>query len=180
MLPKLQEDLPMLQFPRTPPPGWRMQIFEVVPGLLIGTRLAADADYRSLGLDAIVDLEDWEWAWTPAVPVGRMYLSFPIEDANVVDPKIRQVATFVAALVGAGQKVLVHCTEGLNRAGVVIARALMAMGWTADDAIELVRAQRGPSVDGFPALMNDAFVEWLRGEEIVGMTAGWTDLRTRE
>jgi len=61
--------------------------------------------------------------------------------------------------------VLVHCTEGLNRSGVVVARTLMVMGRTADEAIRLVRQQRGLTVDGFPALGNEAFVEWLLSEE---------------
>jgi protein-tyrosine phosphatase len=81
-----------------------------------------------------------------------------------VDPKVREVAAFVAELVGAGRSVLVHCTEGLNRSGLVVARALMAMGRSADGAIDLVRQRRGPSVDGFPALGNQAFVDWLRAE----------------
>ena len=142
-----------------------MQVFEVVPGLSIGTRLAPETEYGSLGVDAIVDLEPWDWAWTPPVPVGRIYLSFPMEDEDDVDPRVRDIAVIVASLVGVGRKVLVHCTEGLNRSGVVVARALMEMGSTAEDAIELVRRRRGPSVDGFPALGNEAFVEWLREEE---------------
>jgi hypothetical protein len=40
----------------------------------------------------------------------------------------------------------------------------MEMGLTASDAIGLVRRQRGPSVDGFPALGNPAFVVWLHQE----------------
>lgn len=59
-------------------------MFEVVPGLLIGTRLDPTSDYLTLGGDVIVDLED--------------------------------------------------C--------------------------------RGPSVDGFPALGNASFVDWLRSEEV--------------
>ena len=89
-------------------------------------------------------------------------MSFPMEDEDDVDPKVRDVAAFIASLVGSGRKVLVHCTEGLNRSGVVIARALMEMGRSAPEAIELVR---GPSVDGFPALGNQAFTGWLDAED---------------
>ena len=60
---------------------------------------------------------------------------------------------------------LVHCTEGLNRSGVVVARALIDLGWSSADAIELVRLRRGPTEDGFLALANPHFVEWLRSEE---------------
>ncbi|HEU4527846.1 MAG TPA: dual specificity protein phosphatase family protein [Actinomycetota bacterium] len=154
----------MRDTPPAPPPGWRMEVFEVVPGLFIGTRLESGSEYATLGVDVIVDLEDWEWAWAPPVPTGRIYMSFPIEDEDEVDPKVREVASFVAALVGSGRTVLVHCTEGLNRSGVVVARALMMMGRSAEDAIGLVRERRGPSADGFPALGNDSFVAWLRSE----------------
>jgi dual specificity protein phosphatase-like protein len=92
-------------------------------------------------------------------------MSFPMEDEDDVDPKVRDVAAFIASLVGSGRKVLVHCTEGLNRSGVVIARALMEMGRSAPEAIELVRRGRGPSVDGFPGLGNQAFTAWLDAED---------------
>lgn len=154
----------MRDAPPPPPPGWRMEVFEVVPGLFIGTRLESGSEYATLGVDVIVDLEDWEWAWAPPVPTGRIYMSFPMEDEDEVDPKVREVASFVAALVGSGRTVLVHCTEGLNRSGVVVARALMMMGRSAEDAIGLVRERRGPSADGSPALGNDPFDAWLRSE----------------
>jgi Dual specificity phosphatase, catalytic domain len=150
--------------PPTPPPGWKMEVFEVVPGLFIGTRLDAEAGYTSLDVDAIVDLEDWETAWAPPVPLGALFVSFPMEDDDRVDPMVRDVAAFVASLVASGKRVLVHCIEGLNRSGMVAARVLMEMGMTANEAIELVRRQRGPSVDGFPALGNEAFVDWLERE----------------
>ncbi|HEU4354189.1 MAG TPA: dual specificity protein phosphatase family protein [Actinomycetota bacterium] len=155
----------MRDTPHPPPPGWQMELFEVIPGLFIGTRLDPASDFGSLGVDVIVDLEDWGWAWVPPVPTGAMYLSYPMEDEDDVDPKVREVASFVASLVGSGRRVLVHCTEGLNRSGVVVARALMTIGRTADEAIQLVRERRGPSVDGFPALGNTAFVDWLRTED---------------
>jgi protein-tyrosine phosphatase len=59
----------------------------------------------------------------------------------------------------------VHCTEGLNRSGVLVARTLLDLGWAATDAIELVRRQRGLAEDGFQALSNERFVEWLLAEE---------------
>jgi hypothetical protein len=63
----------------------------------------------------IVDLEDWD-AWNLPVPTGCLSVSFPIEDGDQVDPGVRQVAAFTASLVRADRRVLVHCTEGLNRA----------------------------------------------------------------
>ena len=142
-----------------------MQVFEVTAGLFIATRLDANSDYATLDVDAIIDLEDWEMGWVPPVPLGRLYVSFPLDDGDEVDPKVREVAAFIASLAISGRRVLVHCTEGLNRSGVVVARALMEMGLTAIEAIDLVRRQRGPSVDGFSALGNQAFVDWLYQED---------------
>jgi protein-tyrosine phosphatase len=142
-----------------------MKIVEVLPGLFMGTKLVPPAEYESLGVDAIVDLEDWDVAWVPPVPTGSIYLSFPIEDDDHVEPKIREVAAFVASLVRSDRRVLVHCTEGINRSGVVVARALLELGWTAADAIELVRTKRGPSDDVVQALSNGHFVEWLLAED---------------
>jgi protein-tyrosine phosphatase len=141
-----------------------MELFEVIPGLLIGTKIMPPAEYATMGVDAIVDLEDWDFAWAPRVPSGSLYLSFPIEDDDLVDPKVSLVASFVAALVRSGQRVLVHCTEGLNRSGLVVAQALVELGWDVADAIELVRQRRGVTRDGFSALSNERFVEWLLAE----------------
>jgi hypothetical protein len=45
------------------------------------------------------------------VPTGCIYLSFPLEDDELVDKKVREVAGFVASLVRSDH-VLVRCTEG--------------------------------------------------------------------
>jgi protein-tyrosine phosphatase len=141
-----------------------MEIFEVVPGLSIGTKIVPPAEYATMGVDAIVDLEHWDFAWVPPVPTGSIYLSFPMEDDDPVDSKVREVAAFVASLVRSGRRVLVHCTEGLNRSGIVVARALVELGWGPAEAIERVRTQRGLTKDGFPALSNERFVAWLLAE----------------
>lgn len=54
--------------------------------------------------------------------------------------------------------VLVHCQAGLNRSGLVVARALLLAGDAANGktAIELLRAARSPAV-----LCNPAFEKWI-------------------
>ena len=94
-----------------------MELFEVVPHLLIGTRLASGTDYATVGADVIVDLEDWEWEWVPTVPIGKMYLSFPMADEDEVDPKTRDVAHFIASLIGSGRTVLVQSHRGTQPVG---------------------------------------------------------------
>lgn len=53
--------------------------------------------------------------------------------------------------------VLVHCRAGLNRSGLIVARALILDGMPAGDAIALIRERRSPC-----ALCNPVFEEWLR------------------
>lgn len=51
---------------------------------------------------------------------------------------------------------LVHCQAGLNRSGLVAARALMLDGMTGAGAVALLRSKRSPAV-----LCNASFEEWL-------------------
>lgn len=58
--------------------------------------------------------------------------------------------------------VLVHCQAGLNRSGIVVARALMLNGDvnTGQEAINLLREKRS-----FAVLSNPTFAEWVRDSE---------------
>jgi len=56
-----------------------------------------------------------------------------------------------------GKRVLVRCQAGLNRSGLVMALVLMQDGYTADQAIDLIRKQRNPY-----ALFNKDFVRFLQ------------------
>jgi protein-tyrosine phosphatase len=146
------------------PADWQFQTFEVLPGLILSKKLVEPHDFASLGVDAIVALDDWEYTWSPPVPENHLYVHFPIDDSDTVDPKTRQVAMLVADLVQGGHRVLVHCVQGLNRSGIVVARALMLLGYSAAEAVDLVRLRRGLD-EGFGALGNERFVEWLLSEE---------------
>jgi len=92
--------------------------------------------------------------------VGGLWLHVPIWDGEMENPTgVRAAARTVAERVEAGKRVLVHCWAGLNRSGVVSARALMFMGVPVTEAIARVRSARGAW-----ALSNSAFVEWLYEE----------------
>jgi len=94
--------------------------------------------------------------------VGGLWLHVPIWDGEMENPTgVRAAARTVADRVTAGRRVLVHCWAGLNRSGVVSARALMFMGVPVTEAIARVRSARG----GW-ALSNAAFVEWLYEEAL--------------
>jgi len=150
-----------------PPEGWQFHVCEVVPGLLMSKKLIEPQGFDEFGVDAIVALDAWETTWSPPVPDDHIYVHFPMEDGDEVDPKTRDIARLVAGLVESGSRVLVHCVQGLNRSGIVVARALMFMGHPAAKAVALVRLRRGTD-EGFGALGNERFVAWLLSEETSG------------
>lgn len=129
---------------------------EVAPGLFQGDFPEGAVDWGRF--DDVVSMS--QAAPSPRLAEGGLWLHVPIPDAEMEDPDgVREAARLVAERVGAGRRVLVHCWAGLNRSGVVTARALMFMGRSVDEAIAAVRAARGPS-----ALFNADFVEWLYDE----------------
>jgi protein-tyrosine phosphatase len=52
---------------------------------------------------------------------------------------------------------LVHCQAGINRSALIVCRALMLEGMSADEAIALIREKRSMG-----CLSNPMFEEWLR------------------
>ena len=76
-------------------------------------------------------------------------------DALDQDPQVDRWARWVNARRRTGN-VLVHCEAGLNRSGLVVARALMLEGMPAREAIDLQREKRSPAV-----LCNQGFEDYL-------------------
>lgn len=72
--------------------------------------------------------------------------------------RVAELAGLVAEAVGAGRRVLVRCSGGLNRSGVVVAEALVLLGHSPEAAVAAVRRARGPW-----ALTNPGFVAHLAG-----------------
>jgi Dual specificity phosphatase, catalytic domain len=136
----------------------------VIPGLYQGDFPAGTVDWSRFDDVVSLTVED-----VPGVrlQVGGLRMHVPIWDDEMVDPTgVRAAALTVAERVTAGKRVLVHCSAGLNRSGVVAARALMFMGVPVAEAIAKVRSARGPD-----ALSNRDFVAWLH-EEAVAYDSG--------
>lgn len=84
-------------------------------------------------------------------------LKAPIQDSLEVDlTQIDSIARWVNSRCEFGPT-LVHCQLGINRSALVVARALMLRGYSADAAIALIRTKRS-SV----CLCNPHFESWLR------------------
>lgn len=85
---------------------------------------------------------------------------WPFDDAAVDAPGlVRAWAQWVAETASPASPVLVRCAAGLNRSGLIVARALLVRGFGAEAAIALVRERRDPG-----ALANPRFTAWLRDE----------------
>lgn len=137
------------------------ELFEIIPGLFMsGRRLDNGPSYLESGVTAVVDLHGDLEGHRPHRRHWGVFVDWPIEDGPMPDPSItRRVASLVSGLMDDGHRVLVHCHAGLNRSGLVVARALITRGMDPPKAIELVRKRRGSD-----ALGNAAFEGWLLNE----------------
>ena len=87
------------------------------------------------------------WMKEPVkVPHGCMYLAWSFDD----DPKqlpdtdaLRKLAKMLAERVRAEQTVVVYCAGGLNRSALLVGQALIELGHSPGEAVDLVRAARG-------------------------------------
>lgn len=100
-----------------------------------------------------------EWGSGPADGVEEHHLRIP--DGELSEGQIREVrklSQVVRRAVEGGRKTLVRCQAGYNRSGLVVALALVDMGYTPEDAIALIREKRSPY-----ALFNGYFIEIIKG-----------------
>lgn len=76
------------------------------------------------------------------------------------------------AAVRQGRRVLVRCHSGYNRSGLVIVQSLITMGYTAEDAVFLIRYRRSKW-----ALNNQVFVDYLTtGLDVARLLVGLDSL----
>jgi hypothetical protein len=132
---------------------------EVIDGLWQADRTIEPAELFLTGFDVVIDLSCRQL--DGALPRGAIYVAHPIDDIERLDDPdaIRTLAHLVAGYVRAGRRVVVNCAAGLNRSGLVVARALVELGHAPEAAVALVRQARGEY-----ALCNGFFERWVLGE----------------
>jgi protein-tyrosine phosphatase len=109
------------------------------------------------GLSAVIDLEAGLDEGIPAHPNQLIYVYFPFKDDDVPTlAKLHAVAKLGAALIEAGERVLVHCQMGLNRSALVAGLVLVYSGLSGEDAVARLQERR-PG-----ALYNETFAAYLR------------------
>lgn len=128
---------------------------EVVPGLFQADSSWLPPQLFALGFDAVFDLCGYDRSEGCE---GLAYVFYPIDDVPwIQDPQaIHDLGRSVAVLVRSCERVVVNCMSGLNRSGLLVGRALIELGHTPREAVELVRAARGEH-----ALSNREFARFL-------------------
>lgn len=136
---------------------------EILPGLWQGGTDDDDVDVQKTiptiqpkDFDTIVTA----YAWANPVDWFVKEIRFGFYDGtmNDFDPaELDDIVSMAYADWKRGKKVGIRCQAGLNRSGLIVALVLMKAGYTADQAIALIREKRSKH-----ALFNKKFVEYLR------------------
>lgn len=141
---------------------------EILPGLWLGGTddddtidLAVDTyanrDITTDDFDAVVTL----YAWAQPVDWHVQEFRYGFYDSNEIGidkTALSMMVDFATAHWKAGKKVLIRCQAGINRSSFIMAHVLMRDGYTAEQAISLMREKRSSWV-----LMNQTFEEYLLG-----------------
>lgn len=125
---------------------------------------------RALGVEAIVDLREEacdDRALLARQGIDLLHLPTPDMQSPSQDTLDRGVE-WVLAQQATGRKVFIHCMHGAGRAPTLGAAVLVASGYTAVDAMRLIRARRWQTVPNAGQL--DGLREYERRHRI-GRTA---------
>jgi protein-tyrosine phosphatase len=145
-------------------PAWarpvRATLWEIIPGLVVAAAGSDGVSFDGMRAPVLADLRTRAHDM-PDVPIGCLYVACPIPDGQTIDgPAVRGLARLLAGLIQSGREVVIQCTAGLNRSGLIAARTLIELGWDPMEAIARVRTGRGHRT----ALGNPSFEAWLLRE----------------
>ena len=133
---------------------------EMLPGRLWHGGCPVDFDWvAATGIRAVIDIADADAHPPAGATDGLLYLKAPLVDGDdLPDPALTlRLATLVAGLLDDGYRVLVHCTFGRNRSGLLVSLVVReALGITGAEALAHVQRHREGTVN------NAGFAEWLR------------------
>jgi ADP-ribosyl-[dinitrogen reductase] hydrolase len=84
------------------------------------------------------------------VALNMIWLHLPVHNMGLpderFDEKWRVIAPCLCNLLQEGKRIVIHCKEGLGRAGLVSVRLLIELGLPVDEAIKIVRKARPGSL----------------------------------
>ncbi len=141
-----------------------MSATEIIPGLFMGGQMLPFLDRT---YDAVVDLRILE---DMALPLnaktmdqnGPLLVWAPLIDKDELPPewKLNSIVQFIGWVLYSTKTVLVHCTEGHNRSGLLVGLYLVkSKTMAARDAIALIRQKRPGALSNqtFVSAIEDAF-----------------------
>jgi hypothetical protein len=137
---------------------------EILPNLFISGTLDEDVVQRGKTSRALSEQSPFDSVvcmYGHANPIGYYVREqrFGIADAELDEaskPEIIQLADWLHSEWKQGKSVAGKCQAGLNRSSLIVALVLLKEGYTATEAIELIRKKRSEY-----ALFNNHFVEFI-------------------
>lgn len=151
---------------------------EIVPGLWMGGHHYADASGERVPaivtdqFDVVISLHRAEGHGPPG-HVEHHRADLP--DGPLTTGQLEAVCRLADTAVDAlrhGRRVLVRCAYGYNRSGLVVAQGLIAMGYSSEDAVSVIRDRRSNW-----ALCNHVFVDYLTtGLDVARLLTGLDSL----
>jgi protein-tyrosine phosphatase len=138
---------------------------EILPNLFISGTLDDDVLQNGKSAFAIAQPAPFDSVvcmYGHANPLGYYVREqrFGIPDAELDSdskPELLQLADWLHSEWKLGKRVAGKCQAGWNRSGLIVALVLLKEGYSADEAIALIRAKRSPN-----ALCNPHFVDFIR------------------
>lgn len=139
---------------------------EIIPNLFQGGQIALNGTHPKT--DNVVLVRDefdavFSFYWRdedgngPDEDIAHVHHFIPDGELSLQDlVTVKLLAIRVAECIKARNRVLVRCQAGYNRSGLVVAFALMELGYQNWEAIALIRAMRSPH-----ALHNEHFVRYI-------------------
>jgi len=138
---------------------------EILPNLFISGTLDHDVVENPMNYTELMGPYPFDSVVTMyghARPLGYYVREqrFGIADAEIDPlsvPEILQLADWLFSELKLGKTVAARCQAGWNRSGLIVALVLLKDGFTAEEAISLIRDRRSPN-----ALCNPHFVKFIQ------------------
>jgi hypothetical protein len=138
---------------------------EILPGLFMGGTADDDVVDVAKPLRNINEVQEFDsvvtcYSWAQPMSWYVHENRFGFADGQMDEKtfaKVNELASWLHGEWKAGKRCLSRCQAGLNRSGILISLVLQKEGYSAEDAISLIRTKRSPY-----ALFNKDFVEKLK------------------
>ena len=121
------------------------------------------------GVSSIIDcrMEGNDIDWITEANAQTDYLSIGVEDGGWVMPDewFDDGVTYALEQISHGRTVLVHCQAGINRGPSMGFLILIAQGWDAIDALNLISARRPIARIAYAEQAIDWWLEWTGAPE---------------